>query len=238
MSGVATRQAPTDLVAMADRLDRSVSKTALHYGVGRTVTRRWFVEAGIALRPTQKARPRPADLLEMRAKLGSVENLQKHYRAASETVKRWLEEVNAPRLHPQHRKGKASSNRRPVPDDFAVIAPTMTKAGLMEHYRTNNRAVDRWLAETGAAAATYVPAPTYSRPTLRYVRAPSHSNIAPTRTYSAEDAAADVLRKWAAVYRCKPNGRADHKGTHWRMGNTVLTGPELIQRAERKAPVA
>lgn len=45
--------------------------------------------------------------------------------------------------------------RRPVPDDFSSIAPTMNLRTLMAHYRTGPDTLRRWLDETGVRAGPY-----------------------------------------------------------------------------------
>lgn len=45
----------------------------------------------------------------------------------------------------------------PPPDDFAEMAPTMTKGDLARHYAKHHKAVGRWLREMGLVAKPYVP---------------------------------------------------------------------------------
>jgi hypothetical protein len=109
----------------------------------------------------------------------------------------------------------------------------MTRPALMRHYGRSYEVVVRWLAETGLTAQKYVPV--YNRPRLRYVRSPGHSNIAPVkRETTAEELAADVLRRFGPVYRCDEKGLAAQYGKLWRFGNIILDGDELIARAARK----
>lgn len=54
------------------------------------------------------------------------------------------------------------------------------------------------------------------------------------RYISMFDEAADALRRERfVVFRCDDRGRADQKGEFWRLGNTLLTPDELLQRAEK-----
>lgn len=211
---------PADLVEM--RATMSVKELARHYRAGNDTVRAWLRECGMS---GYRQRAIPDDLPEVHRALGTIKAVARHYHVKADTVSAWL--------------GREKRERRPfapVPSDFATVAPTMTKRALREHYRTSHSVVVRWIAETGIEPKPrFLKPPSYSRPALRYVRTPSHSNVAQTRTYSEEDLAADVLRRWGPVYRCEANGKANHKGTLWRIGNTVLTGVELIERSRRKS---
>ena len=38
---------------------------------------------------------------------------------------------------------------RPMPSDFRIVAPTMSRDELIVHYKTSPRAILRWVAESG-----------------------------------------------------------------------------------------
>lgn len=111
---------------------------------------------------------------------------------------------------------------RPVPDGFAAIASQYSTYGLATRYKCCERTVRRWLAETGTRPRP----PRFFRDGQLQIHAPISCSV--------EDLAANHLRRLCAVYRCRDDGRADPSGEHWRVGNVVLTGVGLMQRAERK----
>lgn len=167
----------------------------------------------------------PADFVKVREQVRSIRNLMRHYDAGPRTVRRWLTEIGA-----EHKpRPERPECRRPVPEDFAELAPTMTKTGLSEHYGTANKIVERWCAETGISAKR-------RQPRKRNVFT-MPSNGAPTverlRNYGIHDEAADVLRHYGPVYRCDEQGRAKERGELWRVGNVVVDGDELMARADR-----
>lgn len=178
-------------------------------------------------------RQAPADFLQVRNQIGGIQKLAKHYRCCAKVIARWIKEAGVPPLtagrgaYPEH-------DRRPVPDDFAVIAPAMSFQRLKAHYGCGYATLTRWLRETGITHGKPAPKQGKIKPFV-VARHPGYANLALFKTADAEDLAADTLRKFGAVFRCDERGRADHKGKLWRFGNVVLTGDELIARAERKA---
>lgn len=121
---------------------------------------------------------------------------------------------------------------RPAPDDF--IKQRQTLGGqwkLAAHYRVSHRTVARWIAELGLPDLRQSEA---HRARARLRMPPNGSpTVARLHSYSAHDNAADTLRRHTPVYRCDERGRADPKGSHWRVGNTVVDGDELLARADR-----
>lgn len=224
------RPCPPDFDQVAP--GKTVLALKAHYRAGNATVMRWLREAGVA--PTKPfAHAVPADLAE-RARTMSVADLAERYAIPRSTMGKMLKREG---IIPGVRRNVP--NKIPVPADLAELAPTMTQTELSRHYGVSSDAVKRWLREEELAAKRHVPtpprAPRYNRPPLRYVRQPGHSNVAAIKSnYTAEDHAADVLRRFGPVYRCDEKGGGDPKGKFWRVGNVVLTGAELIARAERK----
>jgi hypothetical protein len=137
---------------------------------------------------------------------------------------------------------------RPVPDDFAALAPTMFTSRLCVHYECSPDAIKRWCRQTGVA----VPKAPPGRPrppkafSAKVVRAAAFRTFRPAnaayqnqqfRDTTLEGRAADHLRKWAPVYRCTERGGVPEDArllTHWRYGNAILSGAEMIERAKAK----
>lgn len=206
------------------------------FGVSSVIVSRDFMRYGLKARERcsrgRGIRPMPPDFRTV-APGKSRNELRAIYHAGDRALFRWLDMAGI---------GTAllRSRPRPCPPDFAAIAPTMTCNALANHYRASRDAVARWARETGVAAmprhvAPVKPAPRrkpavrndgYAGPKSAFVARLPHD---PSR----EGQAADVLRRFAAVYRCTETGRADQRGDYWRYGNRVLTGDELVERAGR-----
>lgn len=117
--------------------------------------------------------------------------------------------------------------RLPVPFDLAQRAKGMTVPELSRHYERDRKVVVRWLNELGIKAKP-------SAKPGQFVFA-NAGNPFPSADASLEGRAADHLRRfYLGVYRSTEAGAADPKGTHWRAGNTVLSGAELVERAKAK----
>lgn len=169
-----------------------------------------------------KKRPCPEDFAK-KAPTMSIERLVKHYRTSRIAVRRWLAETGAPCLSVNN----VSNIERPVPDDFAQVAPTMTFTALRRHYQTGEAVVRRWIKQSGVSAKRHVPRWNggYKLP---------HGHFVEMRNYSAFDEAADILRRERfPVNRCDERGRYEQAGDFWRVGWSVLTPDELLERADR-----
>lgn len=123
------------------------------------------------------------------------------------------------------------SRIRPMPEDFAEHAGKWTKYLLGRHYKAGNRTVDRWVAEAGiepvrASAKT----DNQIKPDAFYYSRMAFK--APERVTSRHDFAADIIRKYTPVFRCDGNGKYNPVGKLWRVGWNILTGDELLERAE------
>lgn len=182
----------------------------------------------------------PADLGAMAKKL-CQEDLARHYRCGRATVRRWLAEAGiaaAPGVY---------NKKTPVPADLPEMAARMGRNALALHYGLSYNTIVRMLADAGLEAVKAQPTP--RPPVTGYRKMPTakkrfyqgRTQIGAnhrTRDSSTEGEAADFLRREtrAAIYRCSETGRVpDCKAelTHWRYGNVVLTGAELLERAKR-----
>ena len=180
--------------------------------------------------------PVPADFAE-RAVKTSAKDLARHYGCSENTITRWAKDSGL-RLGSRH-----LGARRPVPEGFADIAGSTPLTRLREMFRTDGATVKRWLAEAGIAQFRPKPKQRVSRfasiprtAPISIKRAGASFNTL-SRDCSTEGQAADVLRKYAPVYRCTERGGVpeDRKLlTHWRYGTAILTGAELIERARAK----
>lgn len=169
--------------------------------------------------------PVPPDFTQKAKELHQAA-LCRHYKCSDAKIRRWLRDADVKAAEP---KRGPSCNRRPMPDDFAKKAPTMTKVELRAHYSTNDNAINRWLAEAGVSSKRHK-----SPGGFKFSRTPGISNIAKLTNYTIYDDAANILRKYGPVYRCDDNGIANHKGKFWRIGSVIATNDELLKRASRK----
>lgn len=223
------RPMPADFVETAPNF-ASMKALARHYNTRTTSIVRWCAQAGI-IRQALKF-PVPADLAKL-AKTMHKSALAQHYNRSEHTVSRWLGVAKikcAPRPKPK-------PVCKPMPADFAEVAPTMTIMALRRHYNAMySGTVERWLKEADTHCMAYVAipprrnvyniSPTASRSTS------SRMNL--TRNTDIYDIAASELARFAPVYRCTATGKADVAGKFWRIGQTVVTPAELLERAERK----
>jgi len=179
--------------------------------------------------------PPPHDLREM-AKAMNKTMLRQHYGVGENRLEAWLRETGVVPAR------GLCIRRRHLPDDFADVAPTMTQAALTRHYKVDWTTIKRWKEESGVETLS---PNEVRRQNLQYSnRQPSHSFafkgsavipvVRDNRAFTIYDAAADVLRRYAACFRCDERGRADLKGKLWRLGNIVISPEELLERAEAK----
>lgn len=162
----------------------------------------------------------PADFRQQRDRLGALANLAIHYRASHRTVSRWLREAKIPPLF----KGPPPRSRRPIPPDFRRLAPQSSIGFLTRHYKTSQATVARWLDETGIQ-----PKPAKLR---GFKLEAWRSDIPPPRRETDHDLAAEYLRRFMPVSRCDERGRYAQGGDYYRIGCSILTFAELIDRAK------
>lgn len=232
------RPVPADFTALAPTMP--VKALARHYRTGSEAVHRWLGETGISSALPRELRQIPADF-HTQAPLMTRHSLAKHYQTNASVIERWIAESGV----------KVIEGRRcdatPVPDDFAELAARMVLTELADHYDINHKAVERWFRDTGVPRlvrprgrpriATATKKPTVRLAVHRSFAGPKSSFINRlNRDDSLEGQAADHLRHYCAVYRCtEKGGVVDDRAslTHWRYGNAVLTGAELVARAER-----
>ncbi len=127
---------------------------------------------------------------------------------------------------------RTSHNAKPLPSDFAEIAPTMTKSQLMRHYGVLwSGTIDRWLSEANTHSRRWVNRPKPGRINMmgRVKPAPEFK-----KTKDDYEIAADILRRERfPVNRCNEDGSFNINGKFWRVGRTVLNGEQMMEKAER-----
>jgi hypothetical protein len=216
--------APDDFAKVAP--GRSIKQLQRHYAAGYKTVLRWMIKSGI--KPIRTCRTIPTDLAKS-AKTMTGSELARHYDIPEKVMRGMLKRAGI------EAAVYAGHQKQPVPDDLAARCAEMTKAELVKHYGVGNWIVNRWLIEARLTARKHIPSTVYNRPLTRYVRTPGYRNLASVkRDTSAEDLAADILRRVGPVYRCDEKGLAAERGTLWRFGNIILTGDQLLERAERR----
>lgn len=201
-----------------------------HYNAGSNTVRRWAKVCGIVAAKTQPRIEAPADFAEMYNTLPSQKALASHYRTTCARIRSWMKQSDiVPR--PQ---SPPPAKLRPIPDDFAQVAPHLSRYAISRHYRTEYKVVDRWLRESGVKPGQRQHSFGTPRMTLAPSRGTGKPMLAITRTTSIYDDAADILRRFAPVNRCNENGKYQQAGDFWRYGQIRLTPDELLERAARK----
>lgn len=180
--------------------------------------------------PRAPRRDVPPDLAA-NAKTMCQEDLARLYRCGRSTIRKWLAEAGITAAAP------VMNTKKPLPADLPEMAARMGRNALARHYDVSYNTMVRMLADAGLEAFK---APVTARQGVTGYR--KMTGVAKrvhmatghvSRDISTEGQAADVLRRYAAVYRCTERGAADPKGDWWRYGNVVLAGGELIERAQR-----
>lgn len=132
------------------------------------------------------------------------------------------------RSDPEYRR--SSHNAKTIPDDFAQVAPTMTKAQLQRHYGILwTGTIDRWLKEANVNARKFIPQRNRLSMMGRVKATPKFE-----RSRDEYEIAADTLRKERfPVNRCNDDGSFNVNGKYWRVGRNILTGEEMLKKASR-----
>lgn len=165
----------------------------------------------------------PADFAD-HAHLGNSQ-LADHYEVSTTTIYRWRKATgNVLRRH-----GRPPGNKRPIPAEFADVAPRMTNSELCARFGVQRETIAKWARIVGVRLLVIR---TPSRLSGTVMSAPlTNSN----RDSSLAGRAADFLQRFGPVYRCDATGAPKPNGTHWRRGNSdPLTADEIIERAVAK----
>ncbi len=225
----AIRPIPADFTEVALKLGRSTTRIQGHYSAGQATVARWMAEAGIPSIGCS-LRPVPDDFAQV-APTMFQSKLAKHYKTSEIAVKRWIKETG---VKPMKGDNPSKFKALPVPDDFAELAPTMFNAELARHYGSSYKTIRRWLTEAGVEAKHYKPRPQRGSKAARSMANILPRQIIKTNVKSIYDEAADALRRERfPVNRCNEKGSFNPKGKFWRVGWSVLTGDELLERAAR-----
>lgn len=122
-------------------------------------------------------------------------------------------------------------NAKPVPDDFAKMAQTMTKSELQRHYGIKwSGTIDRWLKESNIEARKFIP----HKGRLHRMGMPAKGLAKLERIKEPDEVAADILRKERfPVNRCNEDGKFNITGKFWRVGLNVYTPGQLVEKAKR-----
>lgn len=223
LASLSPRPVPADFAEMAKVMTRK--KLREHYACGQQTVARWSGLTGIVpLSPPKTNNPngKPAKMFpdwEKYAAIESSEQLQKRYGVCRSTIAARRSETGI-RFDLSNAK-KASVTLRPVPDDWAAVAPTMHGRALAVHYVASRNTVRRWAAESGIPCLKYIP-PKKDRDATQDVaayQATKNSRGIDLRQRTNYDIAADCLRtdKWK-IFRCDKNGSANFSGSFWRVG--------------------
>jgi transposase len=151
----------------------------------------------------------------------------RHYDVSNSTIRRWLSETG---LSPAPRPKQESPKRRPIPDDWAQVTPTLAARALADHYSVSLSLINRWAKESG----------------VRPKRAPKGrlpgSIIASVPQVDASLAAraAQHLRRRHIVYHCAVLPAHERRGLpnkgrdHWYVnGRGALPAADMIALAEQ-----
>jgi len=148
--------------------------------------------------------------------------LARHYECSNAKITRWLADTGLSRTH----QTRFSTVAQP-PENFARVAPTMTLRELMDTFDRGSCVIKRWCATVGVEPRR--------KAVVNFV---SRGNRIPPppvvfRDLTRAGQAAEYLLRFGPIYRCNALGGADAKGEFWSRSGFVLTGEEVIARAER-----
>lgn len=210
----------------ADAFAMSSGALRKKYRCSAQLVMRWRNQVGD---PRPDLSEPPADLREL-AQTMCARQLRLHYGVGHARVTTWLKKLGITAFDARHSR---PWQVRPCPEDFARVAPTMTKKALREHYRTHDAAINRWLAECNVQSLKPEPGRGGVFQVFRFARG-SEPHVKALRNYDKYDEAADFMRHYGPCYRCDENGKLNERGKFWRFGNVVLNREELLERAENK----
>jgi hypothetical protein len=228
------RPVPDDFKKTVALLE-TTNMLAKHYKAGWETINRWLTESGLrANKIYTRGSPPPDDFVKI-APQHSKAGLCRYYGCSFDVINRWLSETGA--KHGGRPKGYTKTGLRPIPDDWAVVCPRTSKTALRRCYAASGETIDRWIRESGIQPLSTSEAHRQAgaksiTTTSRMGRV--HVVHLTDRVRSMYDDAANVLRKYGPVNRCDVNGKYQQNGEYWRVGWSILTGDELIERANAK----
>jgi hypothetical protein len=173
------------------------------------------------IRPPVNAGPPPGFAEEAAVK--SSAELVKLYRRTADTIAKWRRDCGV-RAPGNSHVTSGTFQPVPTPENFAALAPTMTRHEAAAFFGHGAAVLKRWAAEAGVSFRKQISV-------VSGRRAAKVRNTA--RDMSRAGQAAEFLQKFGPVFRCNGTGQPDVKGNHWRRGTTTLTADEIIARAER-----
>ena len=163
-----------------------------------------------------KHRAAPADFAEMARRFNQNE-LTAHYKAGWLTVARWIEQTGIQPLKAR----KVPVNRKPLPADFAQLAPTMFHYELKRHYQAKCDTIKRWLKETGTTPRHYISPNRKPVPDDFAQIAPGLHRAAIERHYGVN---AEIVRRWISESGVTPATAKPIKGLGLRNGRPHVVG--------------
>lgn len=233
------RPIPDDFADVADKLFWKWDALGEHYKAGYTTVKRWVDSPGMPERKAsapKEQRVKVPDDFATYAPGKTHRDLRDHYKICSETLRKWRKITGVEPLYTSNNPAGRHGLSRSVPADFAEAAKTMTSMELRKHYNCGHNTLDRWRKESGIKPLRFSLAErkksTANAGTWRPQLMRGFKSTA-ERSYGIYDEAADIMRKYGPCYRCGPTGVFLEKGLHWRFGNTVMTGEELLAKATR-----
>lgn len=211
------RKPPADLKEKRAELG-GVKNIAKHYKVSPDTITKWLRECGLPTERQPVIKKMPDDFPKFR-ETHNFNELKKHYRVSGKFITEWTKQIGfvQKRHCPPPKKGKA------VPDDFRSKSSGMFIAELAEYYGVGKSTVSRWVRETGAKTKRFV---NYG--------APKKPSIPPPKRETRHDLAVEYLRRFTPVSPCCKDGKYKENGDHYRVGHTVMTGDEMIAKAESR----
>ena len=237
---VKRRPPPADFAAVVAQIE-TANKLAKHYKCGHDTVVRWLTEAGLkAAKVYTRGAPAPDDFTAMAPK-NSKAALCRYYSCSFDVINRWLEETGAKHGARPSGYNFIKVKLRPIPDDWASVAPRMSKTALRRHYSAAGETIDRWITESRIAPLDTRIAHQRAAMAQRFAANGGTSRMGRAHHVQVSDKirtmyddAANALRKYGPVNRCDVNGKYQQAGDYWRVGWNVITGDELLERANAK----
>jgi len=237
------RPAPVPSDFHKNALVETNEQLCARYNRGDNLIRRWRQESGARYRQHNHWTPERMD--EVRGLIAKGMTAREVSEATGLTRKAVIEAAKRYGLGPWLVKpGSKPGDTRHIPDDYAERWAVLSNKQLAAHYRKSGATVGVWNKLLGLVRPTgkhVNPKPAKTAPPKTITSAtvkrwPAHHKPAPmvsNRDVTQAGLAADFLRRFGPVVRCRADGRYDERGTHWRRGSTVLTADEVIERAQR-----